>query len=224
MKILFNISIAILLYILSGSDVFGQEVLKSARIQAKANRRHMPSLGLPERLGGDPDRVIWYKDKIWKGADSLKALPFWRMTEISKETFGTYVYPEQVMSLFKDWLDEKPEHPLFVVWGPILDSQYIAVCKRAKGDLNWKSIGFIYPNDGMSPEKRVWDYSCSVNWIEWILGYNMFPKLPDNLQEIVEEMTVYEHLCLFVEFDTMEIEGPDWEIDYDWLDDQHEIQ
>ena len=224
MKILFNISIAILLYILSGSDVFGQEVLKSARIQAKANRRHMPSLGLPERLGGDPDRVIWYKDKIWKGADSLKALPFWRMTEISKETFGTYVYPEQVMSLFKDWLDEKPEHPLFVVWGPILDSQYIAVCKRAKGDLNWKSIGFIYPNDGMSPEKRVWDYSCSVNWIEWILGYNMFPKLPDNLQEIVEEMTVYEHLCLFVEFDTMEIEGPDWVIDYDWLDDQHEIQ
>lgn len=224
MKILLNLSIYIILFVCSGSVVMGQEVLKSARIQAKANRKHLPSLGLPERLGGEPDRVIWYKDRIWNGADSLKALPIWRMTVLDKENLGTETFPIQVMDLFRDWSVEKPEHPLYVVWGPLNDRQYIAVCKKSKGSLNWKSIGFIYPKEGMLPEKKVWDYSFSVNWIEWLIGYNLFPKLPDNLQEIVEEMTAFEHLCPFIEFDTVEIEGPEWEIDYDWLDDQHEIQ
>lgn len=224
MKFLHKLLIYILLFICSGSVMMGQEVLKSARIQAKANRKHLPSLGIPERLVGEPDRVIWYKDKIWNGADSLKAVPFWQMSVINKDTLATAGFPDQVMTLFHDWSIEKPENPLFVVWGPMGDRRYIAVCKKTKGSLNWKSIGFIYPEEGMIPEKNVWDYSCSVNWIEWLTGYNFFPKLPVNLQEIVEEMTAFEHLCPFIEFDTVEIEGPEWEMDYDWLDDQHEIQ
>ena len=224
MWLLYNILIYISLFVFSGSVVYGQEVLKSARIQAKANRKHLPLLGIPERVGGEPDRVIWYKDNVWNGADSLKAVPKWRMAVIDKGSLDRVVFPDQVMNLFQDWAIEKPEKPLYVVWGPMDKCRFIAVCKRSKGSLNWKSIGFIYPEEGMIAEKKAWDYSCSVNWIEWLTGYNLFPKLPDNLQEIVEEMTVFEHLCPFIEFDTMEIEGPEWEIDYDWLDDQHEIQ
>lgn len=220
MKVLYNILIYLSLLIFSGSAVCGQEVLKSARIQAKANRRHLPSLGIPERISGEPYEVIWYKDKIWNGADSLKAVPRWQMTVIEQDSLDRVIFPDQVMELFQDWAVEKPVNPLFVVWGPWGDRRYIAVCKKSKGNLNWKSIGFIYPEEGMIPSKKVWDYSCSVNWIEWLTGYNLFPKLPVNLQEIVEEMTVFEHLCPFIEFDTMEIEGPEWEIDYDWIMDQ----
>ena len=224
MKFLYGILIYISLFILSASDIMGQEVLKSAKIQAKANRKHLPALGIPEHVNNEQDWVICYKDKIWNGADSLKAVPIWQMTVIDKECLGAVEFPNNVINLFQDWLIEKPENPLYVVWGPLANRRYIAVCKKSKGGLGWKSIGFIYSEDGMLPEKKVWDYSCSVNWIEWSTGYNFFPKLPVNLQEIVEEMTAFEHLCPFIEFDTVEIEGPEWEMDYDWLDDQHEIQ
>ena len=145
MKFLHFILIYIPLFIFSGTAMMGQEVLKSARIEARANRKHLPSLGIPERPHNDADWVIWYKNKIWNEADSLKATPIWQMTVIGKEDLSTVTFPENVMSLFKDWLIEKPEAPLFIVWGPLGDSRYIAVCKKSKGDLNWKSIGFIYP-------------------------------------------------------------------------------
>ena len=224
MKLLKYILVYICLFVFSGSVMTGQEVLKSAKIQAKANRKHLPSLGIPERIDGEHEGAIWYKDKIWNGADSLKAVPIWQMTVLDKDCLDRVEFPEQVMSLYRDWLIEKPESPLYVVWGPLGDSRYIALCKKTKGDLNWKSIGFIYPVEGMVADKRAWDYSYSVNWIEWLTGYNLFPKLPVNLQEIVEDMTAFEHLCPFIEFDTVEIEGPEYEIDYDWLDDLHEIQ
>ena len=72
-------------------------------------------------------------------------------------------------------------------------------------------------------DKTVWYYSCSVNWIEWLIGYDLFPKLPSGLQELVEEMTAAEHLCSFIEFDVLEFEAPDPEIDYEWEMDLHEI-
>jgi hypothetical protein len=44
------------------------------------------------------------------------------------------------------------------------------------------------------------------------------------LQELVEEMTAAEHLCSFNEFDPLEYEMPDPEIDhYEWEMDMHEI-
>jgi hypothetical protein len=89
--------------------------------------------------------------------------------------------------------------------------------------MSWKSIGFIIPKSGLQPDKTVWFYSCSVNWIEWLTGYNLFPKLPSSLQELVEEMTASEHLCPFIEFDPLEYELPDQEIDYEWEMDLHEI-
>ena len=44
-----------------------------------------------------------------------------------------------------------------------------------------------------------------------------------NLPELVEEMTAAEHLCSFIEFDPLEYELPDPEIDYEWQMDMHEI-
>jgi hypothetical protein len=63
-----------------------------------------------------------------------------------------------------------------------------------------------------------------VNWIEWLIGYDLFPKLPSGLQELVEEMTAAEHLCSFNEFDSLEYDIPDYEIEYEWEMDMHEIQ
>ena len=80
------------------------------------------------------------------------------------------------------------------------------------------------PDEGPLPGRSLWDFSCSVNWIEWFIGYDLFPKLPSGLQELVEEMTAAEHLCSFIEFDPLEFEEPEFEIDYEWEMDMHEIQ
>ena len=97
--------------------------------------------------------------------------------------------PYEIVDFCKTWVLEKPEGQVHVVTGPVRGMQFIAVCTRAKSSLSWKSIAFIIPESGLEQDKSVWFYSCSVNWIEWLTGYNLFPKLPSALQEIVEEMT-----------------------------------
>ena len=62
-----------------------QEVLRPAKIQARASRRQ-PSLGLPRRLDGQTDPAVWFEVGAWKGADSLKADPFWTMAQVSEPT------------------------------------------------------------------------------------------------------------------------------------------
>lgn len=71
--------------------------------------------------------------------------------------------------------------------------------------------------------KPIWDYSRSVNWIEHQIGYNLFPKLPAHMQEIIEEMTATEHICPYSEFDPGLDEGEDGEIDYDWEADYRDM-
>ena len=131
--------------------------------------------------------------------------------------------PAEIVEFCKEWATEKPAGPVYVVTGPVRGMQFIAVCTRTRSSMSWKSIGFIVPKLGLLPDKTVWFYSCSVNWIEWLTGYNLFPKLPSGLQELVEEMTAAEHLCSFNEFDPLEYELPDPEMDYEWEMDMHEI-
>ena len=213
----------LLVSILSEVASFGQEVLRSSRIQARAIRKNLPELGLPERTGEEIDPVIWYKDGCWQGADSLTAAPFWVTETIDIESVVKTQIPYEIVNFCKEWTIEKPQGPVYMVTGPLRDMQFIAICTRSRSSLSWKSIGFIVPKDGMESDKSVWYYSCSVNWIEWLMGYDLFPKLPSGLQELVEEMTAAEHLCSFIEFDPLEIELPDPEVDYEWEMDVHEI-
>ena len=202
----------------------GQEVLKSSRIQARANRKNLPALGVPVRNSGEIDPAVWYKDGLWRGADSLSASPFWVTETIDVESVVKAPLPSEVVRFCREWVMEKPQGPVHIVTGPLRDMRFVAVCTRARSSLSWKSIGFIVPREGLMPGKSVWDYSCSVNWIEWFIGYDLFPKLPSALQELVEEMTAAEHLCSFIEFDPLEFEEPEFEIDYEWEMDMHEIQ
>lgn len=215
--------ILLLLTFLSEVSLTGQEILKPSRIQARAVRRNLPDLGLPERTSGEIDPTIWYKDGCWHGADSLKASPFWITETIDVESVVKTQMPAEIVEFCKEWATEKPAGPVYVVTGPIRGMQFIAVCTRTRSSMSWKSIGFIVPKLGLLPDKTVWFYSCSVNWIEWLIGYDLFPKLPSALQELVEEMTAAEHLCSFNEFDPLEYELPDPEMDYEWEMDMHEI-
>ena len=215
--------ILLLLTFLSEVSLTGQEILKPSRIQARAVRRNLPDLGLPERTSGEIDPTIWYKDGCWHGADSLKASPFWITETIDVESVVKTKMPAEIVEFCKEWATEKPAGPVYVVTGPVRGMQFIAVCTRTRSSMSWKSIGFIVPKLGLLPDKTVWFYSCSVNWIEWLIGYDLFPKLPSALQELVEEMTAAEHLCSFNEFDPLEYELPDPEMDYEWEMDMHEI-
>ena len=197
-----------------------QEVLRPARIQAKASRKH-PALGLPERLDGQTDAAVWFGSGVWKGADSMKADPFWTMSQVNEASDRGALTP--VFQLCAKWASEKPKQAVDVVWGPFSGGWFVAVCKKTRSDLGWKSIGFVIPADGMQAGKGIWSYSRSVNWIEHQIGYNLFPKLPAHLQEIIEEMTAAEHLVPIQEFDPGLDERPDREIDYDWEADYRDM-
>ena len=91
-----------------------------------------------------------------------------------------------------------------------------AAIKRTGTDLGWKSLGFIIPAGGPDPSRSLYIYSTSVNRLEHLVGYNLFPKLPSHLQEIIEEITAAELLCPYQEFDPGLLdEAADPEIDYD---------
>ena len=222
-KCLIYIFIPFLMTIASELSLSGQELLKPSRIQARAVRKNLPDLGLPEKSNGEIDPAIWYKDGCWHGADSLKATPFWITETIDVGSVVKSRMPSEIVDFCMEWVTEKPEGPVHVVSGPVRGMQFIAVCTRSRSSLSWKSIGFIIPYSGLEPDKSAWFYSCSVNWIEWLTGYDLFPKLPPGLQELVEEMTASEHLCSFIEFDPLEYEMPDFEIDYEWEMDMNEI-
>jgi hypothetical protein len=212
--------LAIWLFVALASSASAQEVLQPARIQAKASRKQ-PALGLPKRLDGQTDPAVWHEAGVWNGADSLKAVPFWTMAQVSEAIEKGSLTP--VFQLCGKWAAEKPKKAVDLVWGPFRAGWFVAFCKKTRSDLGWKSIGFVIPAEGMLAGKRIWDYSRSVNWIENQIGYNLFPKLPMHLQEIIEEMTATELLCPYSEYDPGLDEGPDREVDYDWEADYREM-
>lgn len=110
------------------------------------------------------------------------------------------------------WAWRKPYGNTNVVIGPLYGTKdrncpyawFVAVCKqeRIKGPapLGFSSIAFIIPASP-APGKSIYDYSRSVNGVEYLSGYNLFPKLPQSVQEQVEEITAYELFCPFQEID-----------------------
>ena len=156
------IIILILVCFFSKSSLSGQEILRPSRIQARAVRKNLPELGLPERVSGEIDPTVWYKDGCWHGADSLKASPFWSTETIDNKQVVKTKIPAEIVNFCKEWVKEKPEGPVHIVTGPVRGMQFIAVCTRSKSSIKWKSIGFIIPKSGLQPDKSLWFYSCST--------------------------------------------------------------
>ncbi len=197
-----------------------QERLKASKIQARA--RHMPSLGLPRRADGDIDPVIRYKDGAWEGAESMKDAPHWTERLIGPESPAEPKHLAALLELCKNWAVDRPHVAAEVVYGLCREGWFLAVCKKTRTSLGWQSIAFVIPPEGPAPGKSIYSYSHSVNWLEGRIGYNLFPKLPAHLQEIIEEMTATELLCPIQEFDPGLNEEPEREIDYDWEEDVRE--
>lgn len=127
------------------------------------------------------------------------------------------------------WAAERPTGPVATIIGTLPDGRrFVALCKRVKTPLGWKSIGFLPPSrdgrpnlDATSSTPAVYIYSTSVNRIEHLSGYNLFPRLPSHLQEIIEEMTASELFCSFQEFDSGLNEYPDRSMDTDFETEDH---
>ena len=207
--------IVVLFFVLS-LPLSAQEVLNPARIQAKASGKHYPSLGLPVRMDGGVDPVVRYRMERWEGADSVEAFPTWTMRLIKTESLPEPEYLGSILEFCCRWASEKPKGSADIVYGPLKGAWFVSVCKKTRSSLGWKSIAFVVPSCGMDEGSRIYDYSHSVNWLENQIGYNLYPRLPAHIQEIIEEMTAAELLCPVQEFDPAMDERPEQEIEYDW--------
>lgn len=144
---------------------------------------------------------------------------------------------DNVITQCYSWAAEKPAGYCTVVCGPVVLSGeagkgasaipyafYAVVCKKSPGKLGWKSVAFLIPNrPGLSGGE--FKYSQSVNLSEYQTGYDFFHKLPESLEELIEDMTVYELFCPFHEEEEnmdpeMEFDASEMEADY--LDDLRE--
>ena len=208
--------------LLISMSLSAQEVLSPARIQARANRRHLPSLGLPTRTDGEIDAIIRYRDERWEGSDSVQAVPGWTMWEMKSESPVAPEHLGAIFALCRSWAVEKPKGSVDIVYGPFRGGWFVAMCRKTQSRLGWKSIAFLIPPDGIGEGKSIYDYSHSINRLEHQIGYNLYPKLPAYIQEIIEEMTAMELLCPFQEFDPAMDERPEQEIEYDWETDIQE--
>ncbi len=211
------------LLLLPALSLRGQDLLPAARIRARAGGKALPALGLPVRADGGYDQIVYTRDGRWFGADSLKAKPHWTMWMVFPQGEAGAGMPEAVQTVCRSWATEKPAGPVFVVAGPVQGARFVSLCTRAKGALGWKSIAFALPEDGPEAGKDIYTYSCSVNWVEFLTGYNLYPNLPSYLQETVEEMTASELLCPFQEFEPAMDDAPEREIDYDREEDYREM-
>lgn len=208
----------IALLLLQAWTVVGQEVLNPSRINARANRKYLPALGLPQRSDGEIDAVIRFRDGRWEGRNSAQSTPNWTMFVMGPESPAEPKEIGAALEFCRKWANDKPKGHSHVVYGPFRGGWFVAVCKKDRPPLGWKSLAFVIPLDGIDKNRSIYLYSKSVNWLEHFIGYNLFPKLPDYCQEIVEEITATELLCPYQEFET-ELERPDPEIEYDWEQD-----
>ena len=210
------------------------ERLEASRVRARAGwriRMMMPSLGLPQHTDGGHDPAIFLRGKLWYGADSLKAVPRWVMWEMEPGTAGAISdgigtassrIPAALVPFvgeFRRWCEEKPSGKVTVICGRLRSGWYVAGCRRAKTRIGWKAIAFAVPQPAETafPGADLYSFSMSINRVESLCGYNLFPGLPPIIQEIVEEMTSAELLCPFIEYDRPEMDDPDRGIDNDLL-------
>lgn len=111
-----------------------------------------------------------------------------------------------VMEETSAWSDESPSGATVVVCGPMLKSLdnpvpsaiFVALCKRTGFRLGYKSVAFLLPC-GKTARTPLYNYSLSVNILEKLSGYDFFPDLPPQVQEMVENMTTYELFCSYQE-------------------------
>lgn len=109
---------------------------------------------------------------------------------------------------------------------PVPYEFFLVICKKTRGGLGYKSIGFLIPNRA-DVEGGIYKFSQCVNLIEHKSGYDFFPKLPEGIQENVEGMTTYELYCSYVEEAAYNDDPPEREDDWrealsDYLEDFHD--
>lgn len=204
-----------------------KETVVSAKLP-KRLRTYVPFWGTPSpsKWTREDSLVV---DNCIASIDTTRSFPNWVCWNLDlgsvaedKYKFGRFVKKgssvpsevllKQVIDECYRWTWKKPYGNTNAVLGPVYTSQdsetpsawFVAVCKKDSGKglmpLGFTSIAFIIP---ASPSSRpnLYDYSCSVNFVEFRTGYNLFPKLPPKVQEQVEEMTAYELFCPFQEID-----------------------
>lgn len=134
-----------------------------------------------------------------------------------------------------DW--DKPVGGTTIVCGPLVKASelaeegavpvpyeyFLVLCKKTRGGLGYKSIGFLIPNRPEA-EGGIYKFSQCVNLVEHKSGYDFFPKLPESIQENIEGMTTYELYCSYVEEAAYNDEPPERETDWmealsDYLED-----
>ena len=128
------------------------------------------------------------------------------------------------------WALEKPYGHASLVIGPVVSGKevqrgreaipaafFIAICKKTQTTLGYKSIAFLLPNV-RELKGGIYDYSTTVNSLEYRFGYDLFCKLPELIQEEVEEMTTYELYCPFQETDDGLYEEFEYEYDYEVME------
>jgi len=208
---------------------FSYQQLSESRVQAKVPKKlgtYTPFWGVPVPVSGFKEDSECFGSYMAYRKDTL-SLPAWfcwnlDLASYGKEKFKTENlfpkgYKPSAQLSIRDainecyvWAWRKPYGNTCVTAGPLyLNSDkerpyawYVAVCKKenAKGmlSLGFSSIAFIIPEtaDGMG---SVYQYSTSVNALEYRCGYNLFPKLPAHVQEAVEEQTTYELFCPYQE-------------------------
>ena len=212
---------AIVLAVLSSGGIRAQEVLSPSVVSSRARLKNLPALGVPCRADGSYDPVVMFSQGSWSGSASCDAPPQWTMFMLDEDG----PVPQEILAPFlavgRKWAGEKPRAKVFVVYGSLGKGHFVAICKKARNALGWRSLAFAIPPGGMTggaasarriPSGDPYYYSVSVNWIEHRIGYNLFPLLPLFNQEVIEEMGPEELLCSFQEFDPAVSEGPDPEV------------
>lgn len=222
-----------------------KETVISAKLP-KRLRTYVPFWGTPSPSKWTREDSLVF-DNCVASIDTSRVFPNWICWNLDlgsvaddKYKFGRFVRKgasvpaegllRQVIDECYRWAWKKPYGNTNVVLGPIYAAQnspipsawFVAVCKKDSGKglmpLGFSSVAFIVPV-APSAKANLYDYSCSVNFVEFRTGYNLFPKLPSGVQEQVEEMTAYELFCPFQEIDESDLYLLEPEFDHDNLTD-----
>ncbi|MCQ2139853.1 MAG: hypothetical protein MJZ09_05720 [Bacteroidales bacterium] len=153
------------------------------------------------------------KKRVWSATETATGMPAWVSWDLvpadSTEALAHFTERlgpnatatetwQKVAGICREWASEKPSVATTVVCGPMVMkgsstpyAYFVAICRRTKSRIGFKSIGFLIENSPAVPSSA-YNISCSVNFLEYLSGYDLFPLLPKNIQEMVEDMTTYE--------------------------------
>ena len=178
-----------------------------------------------------PDWVCWNVDLACPPDTRDK---FLRRIAPDRVRIGKDVWNRLMTECIK-WAWTKPYGNTNIVCGPLWpvaqpDSTtvphafFVAVCKKVNSpepySTGFRSVGFIIPNAQSDvPESggsgKIYNFSTSVNAVENQCRMDLFPRLPEHVEEIVEGMTTYELFCPFQEVESQFYEEPTVELEQD---------